>query len=115
VKLVNESQSTRRGPEDFARAADQNSKILARLQEAGPLGVTNSEMWAMGAHAAHSRISDLRKRGGYQISCKREAAGVWRYVLQAEAEPAEPELSAFEQRRRREDAEAMPLFFGGAA
>jgi hypothetical protein len=105
---------THRGPEDFARAADQNSKILARLKEAGPLGVTNSEMWALGAHAAHSRVADLRKRG-YEISCKRESAGVWRYFLHASDEPAKPSLSAFEQRRRREDAEAMPLFFGGAA
>ena len=114
MKAVNETRSVRRGPEDLARAADQNSKILACLQEAGPRGVTNSEMWALGAHAAHSRISDLRKRG-HEISCKREGAGVWRYFLHAAAEPAKPALTPFEQRRRREDAEAMPLFFGGAA
>jgi hypothetical protein len=115
VKTGSQSQSAQRGPEDFARAADQNSKILARLKEAGLRGVTNAELWALGAHAAHSRISDLRKRG-HEISCKREAAGVWRYVLQGEAEPPKSEpVSPFEQRRRREDAESMPLFFGGAA
>jgi hypothetical protein len=101
------SQGVRRQAEDLARAADQNSKILARLQEAGARGVINSELWALGAHAAHSRISDLRKRG-HEISCKREAPGVWRYTLAQKA--AEP--SAFEQRRRREEAEAIPLLAG---
>src|ERR1700683_5489141 len=75
------NKSSQRNLEDVARAADQNSKILTLLQNAGSRGVTNSEMWAIGAHAAHSRISDLRKRGGYQITCKREGPGVWRYFL----------------------------------
>lgn len=77
---MSQSATSQRGPQDFERAADQNSQILTRLQEAGPRGITNSEMWAMGAHAAHSRIADLRKRG-HEITCKREKAGVWRYTL----------------------------------
>jgi len=108
--MTGASKTASRGPEDIARAADQNSKILALLQNAGSRGVTNSEMWALGAHAAHSRISDLRKRG-HAISCKREGAGVWRYTLTKQA--IEP--SPFEQRRRREEDEAMPLFSGDAA
>jgi len=109
------NNTSRREPDDIARAADQNSKILARLQEAGARGVTNFEMWALGAHAAHSRISDLRKRG-YEITCKREGPGVWRYFLHSAVAPAKPEPpSPFEQRRRREEAEAMPLFAGGAS
>ena len=110
MSVATANKSTGREPEDLARAADQNSRILARLQEAGPRGVTNAEMWALGAHAAHSRISDLRKRG-HRISCKREGSGMWRYTL---IQPS-VELSPFEQRRRREEAEAMPLFSRGAA
>lgn len=78
----------RRGSEDLARAHDQNSRILAKLREAGSRGVTNSELWALGAHAAHSRISDLRKRG-HKITCEREGQGVWRYRLVSEEGPGD--------------------------
>ena len=74
------NRSSRRESQDFARANDQNSRILAKLREAGPRGVTNAEMWQLGAHAAHSRISDLRKRG-HKVTCEREAPGIWRYRL----------------------------------
>jgi hypothetical protein len=50
------------------------------LRAAGERGCTNSELWAI-AHAAHSRISDLRARG-HRIVCVREGPGVYRYTLE---------------------------------
>lgn len=107
---MNKQETSRRGPEDFTRAADQSSRILTRLQEAGSRGVTNAEMWALGAHAAHSRIADLRKRG-YEISCKRESPGTWRYRLVSSDNKPEP-LSDFMKLRCEEEARENPLFAG---
>jgi len=81
------------------------------LTAAGSLGCTNAQLWTV-CHPVNSRISDLRKRGD-NITAESEGGGIWRYRLVAQSEPQQP--SPFEQRRRREEAEAMPLFAGGAA
>ena len=99
-----------RDPAERKGAAAHADKILAMLAAAGSLGCTNSQLWTV-CHAVNSRISDLRRRG-YQIVAGSEGAGVWRYRLTS-SEPLQP--SPFEQRRRCEEAEAMPLFAGGAA
>lgn len=99
-------EASRRGPEDLARAHDQNTRILAKLREAGPRGITNSEMWALGAHAAHSRISDLRKRG-HKITCQRERAGVFRYVLQQDSAASSHLAVEWKDRPR---VTGLPLF-----
>jgi hypothetical protein len=92
------------------RADAHSGKILAMLAAAGNHGCTNSQLWAV-CHAVNSRISDLRRRG-YKITAESEGGGVWRYRLISS--PAfRP--SPFEQLRRREEAEAMPLFAGDAA
>ena len=105
--------TSRRGAEDFARAADQNTRILALLKQAGSRGVSNSEMWAVGAHAAHSRISDLRKRG-HEITCKREGPGVWRYTLVSDAQKQETPGDWYERehgaRPKSTPADGLPLF-----
>ena len=115
-RMNHESQ---RGSEDFARATDQNTQILALLRQAGPRGVTNSEMWAVGAHAAHSRISDLRKRG-HEITCKREKPGIWRYTLvssiserQKPKTPGDWYSREHGARPKNERLEALPLFTEG--
>jgi hypothetical protein len=77
---MTKQEVSQRGPDNFARTPDQSSRIRPRLQEAGNRGVMNSEMWVIGARAAHSRIADLRKRG-YEVTCKRDSPGIWRYWL----------------------------------
>jgi len=99
-----------RDPAERKRADAHSDTILAMLAAAGALGCTNSQLWTV-CHAVNSRISDLRRRG-HVITAECEGGGVWRYRLTPSA-PAQP--SAFEQRRRREEAEAMPLFAGGPA
>jgi hypothetical protein len=74
---------------DAMKHADQNHRraqadhILEMLRTAGDRGCTNAELWAV-AHAAHSRISDLRARG-HRIACVREAPGLYRYTLEQSA------------------------------
>jgi len=81
------------------------------LTATGSLGCTNAQPWTV-CHPINSRISDLRKRG-HNITAESEGGGIWRYRLVAQSEPHQP--SQFEQRRRQEEAEAMPLFSRGAA
>lgn len=92
------------------RADAHADKILGMLTAAGNLGCTNSQLWTV-CHALNSRISDLRRRG-HEISAESEGGGVWRYRLTS---PTPRELSDFERRRQREEADAMPLFARGAA
>ena len=101
------SATKTRDPEERKRSDAHSDTILAMLTAAGARGCTNSQLWTV-CHAVNSRISDLRRRG-HQITAECEGGGVWRYRLTSPA--AQP--SAFEERRRREDAEAMPLFAGG--
>jgi hypothetical protein len=65
---------------DQNRRRGQAERILAILRAAGGRGVTNAELWPI-AHAAHSRISDLRARG-HRIRCEREGSGLYRYTLE---------------------------------
>lgn len=61
------------------KAATHNDRVLARLQK-GP--ATASELYNLGC-IAHSRISDLRKRG-HEIECVRvkgEGASAYVYTL----------------------------------
>ena len=106
-----EIRATRRFQEaDRNRTAGQAEKILSMLVAAGPRGCMNVELWVV-CHAVNSRVADLRKQG-HAITAESEGRGIWRYRLA----PSEPhQLSPFEERRRREEAEAMPLFSGGAA
>lgn len=97
-----------RDPDERKRSDAHSDTILAMLAAAGSRGCTNSQLWTV-CHAVNSRISDLRRRG-HQITADCEGGGIWRYRLIASGPPA---LSDFEQRRRREDAQAMPLFAGG--
>ncbi len=48
------------------------------LRAAGERGVTNAELWDV-AHAAHSRIAELRALG-HRIRCVREAPGLYASV-----------------------------------
>ena len=85
---------------------------MSLLRSRGEVGATNIELNGI-AFRYGGRIQELRGLG-YRIETVRESENLSRFVLVAE--PHKPEsLSPFEQRRRREDAEAMPLFFGGAA
>ena len=53
------------------------------------------------------------RRMGYSIDTLRESENVFRFVLVAETDrPKSP--PTFQERRRREEAEAMPLFARGA-
>ena len=90
----------------------QRERILSLLRSRGAAGATNVELNAI-AFRYGGRIHELREMG-YRIETVRESENLFRFVLVAEPLKAEP-LSPFEQRRRREDAEAMPLFFGGTA
>ena len=60
------------------------------LRAAGGAGCTNIQLWSV-AHAAHSRIADLRAQG-HLITCTRERVGVYRYVL-VENPQAKSEIS----------------------
>lgn len=107
-----------RAPADRVRADDQTEKVLAMLRAAGVRGCTNIELWTV-AHAANSRVSDLRQRG-YTISSKRESGSVWRYVLRSGPEnlkppPAEPDWQtrprvATDLHGRPLDTSDLPLF-----
>lgn len=66
--------------DDRMRQRSQANSILAMLRAAGERGCTNGELWAV-AHAAHSRIADLRARG-HRIHCVCEAPGLYRYTLE---------------------------------
>ena len=109
-----------RDPAARKRTDAHANKILTMLTEAGSRGCTNSQLWTV-CHAVNSRISNLRRRG-HHIVAESEGSGIWRYRLI----PPEPQQHAhgpekspcslnFEQRRRREEAEALPLFAGGTA
>jgi hypothetical protein len=90
----------------------QRERILLLLRSGGSVGATNVELNAI-AFRYGGRIHELRALGN-RIDTIRESENLFRFVLVSE--PHKPEsLSPFEQRRRREDAEAMLLFFGGAA
>jgi hypothetical protein len=82
------SSLTRRTAADHSRAHSQSDEILQMLRVAGESGCTNLELWTV-AHAAHSRIADLRARG-HRITCERERIGVYRYVLLGEPESPIP-------------------------
>ena len=90
---------------DRARARSQATEILALLRDAGAVGRTNAELWTI-AHAAHSRIAELRACG-HVITCTREAPGLYRYRLiegpQSAGEPS-PEMWP-----------TLPLFAGAGA
>jgi hypothetical protein len=68
-----------RTQDDRHQQRSQSAEILAMLRAAGDRGCTNATLWTV-AHAAHSRIADLRGRG-HVITCTREAAGLYRYRL----------------------------------
>jgi len=88
----------------------QRERILSLLRSRGAAGATNIELNAI-AFRYGGRIHELRGMG-YRIDTVRESENLFRFVLVSEPRKAET-LSPFEQRRHREDTEAMPLFFGG--
>jgi hypothetical protein len=73
---------------DRSHAHSQADEILQMLIRAARQGCTNLELWTV-AHAAHSRIADLRAQG-HRITCTRECVGVYRYVL-IENPPPKPD------------------------
>jgi helix-turn-helix protein len=90
----------------------QRERILSLPRSRGPIGATNLELNAI-CFRYGARIFELRKTG-YDIETRREGETEFRFVLVGE--PKNPKSPpTFEQRRRREEAEATPLFAGGAA
>lgn len=101
---------------DRSRQRTQADEILGMLRSAGDRGCSNLELWSV-AHAAHSRIADLRARG-HRITCRKERAGVYRYVLEAETRQesaAQPAQQPVQQSRPAAPliyARPLPLFDG---
>jgi hypothetical protein len=95
-----------------SKSPAQRERILSPLRSCGLAGATNLELNAS-CFRYGARIFELRK-AGFDIKTFREGETQFRFVLVGE--PGHPKsLPTFEQRRRREEAEAMPLFAGGAA
>jgi hypothetical protein len=90
----------------------QRERILSLLRSRGAAGATNVELNAI-AFRYGGRIHELRGLG-YRIETVRESENLFRFVLVSEPHKAET-LSPFEQRRRREFDQEMPLFAGGVA
>ena len=95
-----------------SKSPAQRERILSLLRSRGASGATNIELNAI-AFRYGGRIHELR-RMGYRIEPLRESENLFRFVLISEPENPKP-ISNFQQRRQREDAEAMPLFAVGAA
>jgi helix-turn-helix protein len=95
-----------------SKSPAQRERILSLLRSRGPVGATNVELNAI-CFRYVARIFELRK-AGFDIKTRREDETEFRFVLVAGWPETKP-LSSFEQRRRREEAEAMPLFAGGVA
>ena len=90
----------------------QRERILLLLRSRGPVGATNVELNAI-CFRYGARIFELREIG-YNIQTRREGETEFRFILVGE--PKHPKLlPTFAERRRREEAEAMPLFAGGVA
>jgi hypothetical protein len=110
--------STGRTEADRSRARSQADEILQMLRSAGDRGCSNLELWTI-AHAAHSRIADLRALG-HRITCRKERAGVYRYVLEVDASrrssPSAPAPQVKQSQPALITARPLPLFDGmGAA
>ena len=90
----------------------QRERILSLLRSRGSAGATNGELNAI-CFRYGARIFELRK-AGYVIETLRQGETEFRFALVSEPEKPKS-LTSFEQRRQQEEAEAMPLFSGGAA
>jgi hypothetical protein len=90
----------------------QRERILSLLRFRGAAGASNVELNAI-AFRYGGRIHELRGMG-YRIDTRRESENLFRFVLVSEPDKIQP-LSDFEQRRRREEAERLPLFARGVA
>jgi helix-turn-helix protein len=95
-----------------SNSPSQRERILSLLRSRGSSGATNLELNAI-CFRYGARIFELRK-AGFDIKTRREGETEFRFVLVGEPENPKS-LPTFEQRRRREEAGAMPLFAGGAA
>lgn len=106
--------SASRTEADRSRSRSQADEILQMLRSAGDRGCLSTELWEV-ARAAHSRVSDLRRRG-HQITCTRESAGVYRYVLEADARPRSTPPAPVPQVKQSQPApitaQSLPLFDG---
>jgi hypothetical protein len=104
--------SAERTEADRSRSRSQSDEILQMLRSAGEQGCTNLELWSV-AHAAHSRIADLRALG-HRITCRKERSGVYRYVLEADAGPRSITLAPARQVKQSQPAlitmRPLPLF-----
>ena len=95
-----------------SKSPAQRERILYLLRSRGPVGATNVELNAI-CFRYGARIFELRK-AGFDIKTRREGETEFRFVLVSGASEAKP-IPSFERRRRREEAEALPLFAGGTA
>lgn len=105
-----------------SRCSSHKAAILALLRERGAQGVLGSELYNFPekfGRSPRNRISELRKEGCL-ISGEPRGASDWFYrlirdkdgVAPSKPEPTKPVESEFMQRRREEEAQAMPLFAG---
>jgi hypothetical protein len=80
--------------------------MIAKLEERGEQGVTNSEFIGMRIFRYSSRLFESRKEG-HDIDAKNLGGGLWLYILRSKPDTLKP-LPSFE-RKPREDL-TPPLF-----
>lgn len=76
------SASQARSDERYQEHADDAQRLLERLREVGPAGITTGELIREGRYGLRppNRIGDLRRQGN-EIKTVREGNGVFRFVL----------------------------------
>jgi len=95
-----------------SRTPAQRTRILQLLRSCGASGASNIELNGTRFRCG-ARIFEVRK-AGFDIETRPKDEPKFRFVLVAEPEKPKSTLN-FREGRRREEAEAMPLFAGGAA